>query len=486
MAEDEHAAGPAASEWSGPWHEAADVLVIGAGFAGLAAAAAAASAGSTVIILEKERQYGGNSAINLGDYAAWDDGCHRRAALRLGEDSPDRHAADALAAGRHYGDPTLVGTMARAAPAALDWMVAEGGLRLRDRLHRQGGGAFRMHLAQSGRDYVEALRTIGSKHAVVLRTSAKLARIWRNEAEGPVLGVEVSTVHGHRHIAARKAVVLASGGFAANIAMCRLFRPSLTEAYNTTNHPGATGETIRLAQAIGADALHLAFIEVHPFANPESGALDAATLYALRLRRQGAIVVSSAGQRFVDEAAPHDTISHASVVSGARPTYTVFNEAMLASESEEQTDAEIADALARGRIRRAATLSALGSALGIPDHALAATVERFTGFLSAGSDADFARPLTSAMLPLANGPFYAIRHWPAVHFTSGGLRIDPRARVIDIWGVPIPRLYAAGEITGGIHGINRVGGNSTAAPIVFGRIAGAEAAAQQPLPHATG
>jgi urocanate reductase len=130
-------------------------------------------------------------------------------------------------------------------------------------------------------------------------------------------------------------MVLASGGFAADVAMRQLFRPGLTEAYNTTNHPGATGETIRLAQAIGADALHLAFIEVHPFAHPESGALDAATLYALRLRRQGAIVVSSAGQRFVDEAAPHDIISHASVVSGARPTYTIFNEAMLASESEE-------------------------------------------------------------------------------------------------------------------------------------------------------
>jgi urocanate reductase len=130
------------------------------------------------------------------------------------------------------------------------------------------------------------------------------------------------------------------------------------------------------------------------------------------------------------------------------------------------------------------TLSALGSALGIPDHALAATAERFSGFLSAGSDVDFARPLTSAMLPLANGPFYAILHWPAVHFTSGGLRIDPRARVIDIWGVPIPRLYAAGENTGGIHGMGRVGGNSTAAPIVFGRIAGAEAAAQRRLPHA--
>jgi hypothetical protein len=155
-------------------------------------------------------QYGGNSAINLGDYAAWDDGRHRRAALGLGADSAEQHAADALAAGRHYGDPALVATMTRAAPAALDWMVAEGGLRLRTELHRQGRGAFRMHLADSGRDYVEALWAIGSKHGAALRTGAKLARIWRQGAAGPVVGVQVATAAGRRDFAARRAVVLDS------------------------------------------------------------------------------------------------------------------------------------------------------------------------------------------------------------------------------------------------------------------------------------
>jgi len=463
------------------WRETADVLVIGAGFAGFAAAAQAAAAGSTVVILEKMPQYGGNSAINLGDYAAWDDGRHRRALLGLGEDSAERHAADALASGRYYGDPALVATMAHAAPAALDWMVAAGGLRLREGLHRQGGGAFRMHLADSGRDYVEALRAIASRHGAVLRTGAKLVRIWRCGASGPVVGVAVETAAGRLDLAARKAVVLATGGFAADVAMRRSFRPPLTAAYNTTNHKGATGEAIRLAQAIGADALHLAFIEVHPFADPDSGALDTATLYALRLRRHGAIIVSRAGRRFVDEEAPHDTVSQAAVATGARPSHTLFTEAMLAPAGEEQSAAEIAAALARGRIRRAATLAELGAALGIPGAALAATAERFCGFLAAGNDADFARRLTPAMLPLADGPYYAIPHWPAVHFTAGGLRIDERARVIDLWGRPIPRLYAAGEVAGGIHGMGRVGGNSTTAPIVFGRIAGAEAAAQRPL-----
>ncbi|HJU16333.1 MAG TPA: flavocytochrome c [Stellaceae bacterium] len=463
------------------WHAAADVLVIGAGFAGFAAAASAASAGSTVTIVEKGTQYGGNSVLGLGDYAAWDDARHRRAAAGLGEDSAEHHAADALAAGRHYGDPALVATMAREAPAGLDWMVAEGGLRLREALHRQGGGAFRMHLADSGRDYVEALRAIAVRHGARLHTGMRLARIWRQQSEGPVVGVAVETAEGPRHLAAHKAVILATGGFAADVAMRRSFRPNLTESYNTTNHPGATGEAIRLAQAIGADALHLAFIEVHPFADPESGALDAATLYALRLRRHGAIVVSRAGRRFANEEAPHDEVSRAAIATGMRPAYAIFTEAILAQLGEERSAAEIADMLARGRIRRAATLAKLAAALDLPGAALAETARRFDGFLAAGSDSDFARPLRPGMLPLTEGAYYAIPHWPAVHFTAGGLRIDPQARVIDLWGRPIPRLYAAGEVAGGLHGMGRVGGNSTAAPIVFGRIAGREAAAEPPL-----
>ncbi len=463
------------------WDDAADVVVIGSGFAGLAAAAAAASAGSSVIVLEKMAEYGGNSAINLGDYACWDDAEHRRATQGLGDDSAEQHATDALVAGQHYGNPDLVATMTREAPAALDWMIAEGGLRLHDALHRQGGGGFRMHFADSGRDFVEALRAIALKHGAALRIGAKLERIWRDGAGSPVAGIAIATAtaDGPRNLAARKAVVLATGGFGANIAMRQAFRPTLTAAYNTTNHPGATGETIRLAQSIGADALHLAFIEAHPFAHPQTGALDVAARYALRLRRQGGIIVSRAGHRFVNEMAPHDAISRAAVATGERPVYTVFNEAMLNAAREERTDAEIAAALTQGLVVRAGTLVELGAALGISGEAIEATTKRFVGFLASGQDQDFARPLSSALLPLDGGPYYGIPRWPAVHFTAGGLRIDTHAQVIDINGAPIPRLYAAGEVTGGIHGMGRTGGNSTTAPIVYGRIAGTEAAALQ-------
>ncbi|MBV8888964.1 MAG: flavocytochrome c [Alphaproteobacteria bacterium] len=471
-------AAPNGGAWPEVWDQIADVIVVGAGFAGFAAAASAARAGAAVAIFEKMPQYGGNSVRNLGDYAAWDDGAHRRAAAGLGADSAERHAAEALAAGQHYGDPELAAIMARAAPAALDWMVAEGGLRLREALHRQGSSAYRMHLADSGRDYVEALRGMALRHGARLTTDARLVRIWRDPA-GPVRGVRLETAEGRRDTRARRGIVLATGGFAADVAMRRAFRPILSDAYNTTNHPGATGEVIRLAQAIGADALHLAFIEVHPFADPDTGALDTATLFALRLRRHGSIVVSRTGQRIVNELAPHDAVSQAAVATGQRPTYTVFTEAMLAQMAEPETAAELAGALSGGRVIRAASLDDLAGAIAIPAAGLAATARRFSGFIAAGRDADFSRPLTPTMPPLTSGPCYAIPHWPAVHFTAGGLRIDARAQVIDLQGTPIPRLYAAGEVTGGIHGMGRVGGNSTTAPIVFGRIAGAAAAAER-------
>jgi fumarate reductase flavoprotein subunit len=229
-------------------------------------------------------------------------------------------------------------------------------------------------------------------------------------------------------------------------------------------------------------AAALEFIELHPFGHPETGALDVAARYALRLRRHGGIIVSRSGRRFVDEMASHDAISRAAVATGERPTYSVFTEAMLAAAREERTDAEIAAGRLQGLIVRAADAVALGAALGIAGAVLDATVRRFAGFLAAGTDEDFARPLSTALVPFDHGPYYAIPRWPAVHFTAGGLRIDAQARVIDLRGAPIPRFYAAGEVTGGIHGMGRTGGNSTTAPIVFGRIAGTEAAGLERQP----
>ena len=140
------------------------------------------------------------------------------------------------------------------------------------------------------------------------------------------------------------------------------------------------------------------------------------------------------------------------------------------------TETEFRRGLAKGRIIERETIPALAEEIGCPAGALADTLTRHNAYLGDGKDPDFNKPITAVMVPLTEGPYYAIAQWPAIHHCMGGLRIDAQARVIDIWGKPIPGLFAAGEVTGGIHGSNRLGGNAIPDCIVFGRIAGINAA----------
>jgi urocanate reductase len=461
------------------WDATVDVIVIGSGFAGCAAAAAAAEAGCAVAVLEKMPAGGGNSAINLGDFAAWDSSLHLRRKLNLGDDSAAQHARDILEAGDGYSNPLLVDVLVNGAPAALDWMIERGGLKLRDVIHRQGSSSYRMHYGPSGRgvDYIEALRRIAGAHNTRFHFEHAVARLWRHDAEGPVAGVELRTPQGPQQWRARRAVIIAAGGFGADVAMRSAFRPILTSAYNTTNHRGATGEMIRLAQAAGADALQLEFIEVHPYGDPATGALDTATSYALQIRRSGSMLVAKNGRRFVNEMALHDHVSRKELATGERPTFTVFNQAMLLQQDAERNRVELPQLIARGRVLRADSLRELAASAGIAA-ALEDTAQRYAQMLRERKDPDFGRPFAANVALFEGGPWYAIPNWPSVHHTMGGLRIDTAARVIDIWGRAIPRLYAAGEVTGGIHGAARIGGNSSADPVVFGRIAGSGAAAE--------
>ena len=264
------------------WDEEIDVVVIGSGFAGLAAAAEAAGKGAKTVILEKMPTYGGNSIINGGVYASWDDEYHLRQKLGLGEDSPKQHKEDTLKGGDYYNIPDLVEQMVNGATPALNWMIDDGGCKLREALTRAGGhSAYRTHTVVEGvgKGFTEPLRKIGEKRGAKIRLNNKITWIWRKDAESPVAGVEVETPKGKKNIKVKTALILASGGFSRNKEMRQSFNPSVVPEYNSTNHPGATGEVLRYAQAIGADALQLAFIQLYPFAEPETGILDTPAVY---------------------------------------------------------------------------------------------------------------------------------------------------------------------------------------------------------------
>ncbi len=466
------------------WDETWDVVIVGSGFAGQAAAAEAAGGGAKTIILEKMPTYGGNSIINGGVYAAWDSKFHYRQNLNLGDDSPKQHINDTVKGGDFYNLPELVEVMANGAAPALNWMIDEGGAQIRPTVTRAGGHtAYRTHSAVAGvgREYTEALRKIAEKRGAKMALNTEVTWIWRKDVdpESPVLGVEVKRGRRTLNIRAKKAVILASGGFSRDLKMRLAHNPRLVDSFNCTNHPGATGEMIRFAQYVGADTLQMNFIQLYPFAEPETGILDTPAVYPFNGPGYGIVYVSKQGKRFVNELERRDVCAFAQINLGAnaKPTYSIVSEAMVLKMGG--SNQEVAAGLAKGRFVKADTIAELAGKINIPADALVETINKHNRYIEEGKDPDFNKSMTKVMIPMVQGPFYAISQWPAIHHTMGGIRINPQAQVIDIFSKVIPGLYAAGEVAGGVHGSNRLGSNAIPDAVSFGRVAGTNAAKEK-------
>jgi fumarate reductase flavoprotein subunit len=314
------------------------------------------------------------------------------------------------------------------------------------------------------------LRKLATARGAKIRLNTAVTAIWRADANSPVSGVEIRVGSEKLNIKAKRALILASGGFSRDVKMRMSFNPALVPEYNCTNHRGATGEIIGYARSIWADVLHLEFIQLYPCAEPKSGAIDSYALHPYSGTGYGLFYVDKMGKRFVNELDRRDRVSDAQIKSGGNPTFALLN--MKIFEKLAVPEKEIQRGVARGRIVEAETIGQLARKLGIPFDDLQDSVMKHNKYIKDGSDPDFNKPMTENMVSLETGPFYAIAQWPAIHHSMGGLRIDKETRVIDIWGRPIPKLYAAGEVCGGIHGSNRLGGNAIPDCIVFGRTAG--------------
>lgn len=439
-----------------------DVVVIGAGGAGLSAAISAAQSGAKVIVVEKMAMIGGNTVRATGGINAAGTEFQAKAGIA---DSVESFYKDAMKGGYEKNDPVLVRKLAEESAGSVAWLTSLGA-DLSDvgrlagasfnRAHRPAGGG------KVGPEIVRALdATIVKTAGVTVYTKTRATAILKGKS-GAVTGVKVIAADGREYDIRAKAVVVATGGFGANNDMAASYVPSL-KGFATTNHPGATGDGILLAEAAGAVLVDMKEIQTHPTHAPDKEMITEA------VRGNGAILVSKEGSRFVDELATRDVVSAAVLAQTGKTAFLVFDQSIRASLKAIEGYAKL------GIVVEGDSPEALAAKIGSDPARLAATLAAYNGFVAAKKDAEFGR----ADMPraVAVGPFYAIEITPAVHHTMGGVKIDAEARAISASGAPIAGLWAAGEVTGGVHGGNRLGGNALADIVTFGRIAGSGAAA---------
>lgn len=287
-----------------------------------------------------------------------------------------------------------------------------------------------------------------------------MAKAILTDDKGNVCGVEAES-KGSKVILKAKAVILATGGFGANLKMVAELEPSLN-GFMTTNAPGATGEGITMAQKIGAAVVDMKEIQIHPTVQ-----FDTSALITEGLRGDGAILVNTEGKRFIDEVLARDVVSKAEIDQPNSFAWLVIDNKMADASSV------IKGYITKGYTFKGDTYEELAKAINIPADVFAKTMQTWNGHVKDKKDADFGR--TSFANPLDTAPFYAIKVTPGIHHTMGGLKIDAGAHVLKANGEKIPGLFAAGEVVGGVHGGNRLGGNAVADFVVYGRIAGKSA-----------
>jgi fumarate reductase flavoprotein subunit len=438
-----------------------DVVVIGAGAAGFTAAITAHDAGVKVILLEKQPITGGNSMLAAGGMNAAETKFQKEKGIK---DSVDLMIKDTMTGGNNINDLELVMILAKNSSASVAWLTSLGadlsdvgrmGGSSVNRTHRPKGGS------AVGANIVDTLRRNAAERRIDVRVNSKVVNILEN-AEGTVTGVQVEGKHRGLYTINAKAVVLTAGGFSANPEKVAFYRPEF-KGMITSNQPGATGDGMDLGAEAGAELKDMKEIQIHP-----TVAAGSRILITEAVRGNGAIMVNREGKRFVNELTTRDKASVAILAQTGKSAFMIFDEGVR--QSLKQIDGYFHLKL----VRKGETPEALAAKINVPAQALKETIETYNQAFDKKDDAEFKRP--DMPRPLRTPKYYAIEIKPGVHYTMGGLKINTEAQVIAKDGKPIAGFYAAGEVTGGVHGTNRLGGNSISETITFGRIAGANAA----------
>lgn len=487
-----------------------DIVIVGAGGAGMTAAIAAANEGKNVVIVESQAMVGGNSVRSTGgmnaaktpaqdenEFAesagvektletAASEWAGNEAITALADtvagqwaeyqanpvgyfDSVELMELDTLIGGHGTNDPALVEALCSNSADAIAWL-SEQGIELTSVSSFGGASVKRIHRPV---DSEGKTISVGSYMIPLLQAKCEelgvefIMNTTANEiltdANGAAVGIAATDKNGAAVTVNAKAVILATGGFGANLDMVVEYKPDLA-GFMTTNAPGAQGQGIDMAVAIGAGTVDMDQIQIHPTVEANTAAL-----ITEGLRGDGAILVNAEGNRFTDEVGTRDVVSAAEIAQTGSYSWLVIDQAMADASSV------IQGYIKNGYTVTGETYEELADAMGVDAAAFAATMDKWNAAVAAGVDEEFGR--TSFANPLDTAPYYAIKVTAGIHHTMGGLTINPQTQVLAGDGTVIDGLYAAGEVTGGVHGGNRLGGNAVADFVVFGRIAGEQAAA---------
>ena len=494
--------------------EDCDIVVIGAGGAGMTAAITASDAGAKVIIVESQPMSGGNSVRSTGGMNAaktvyqdenefgeeagveaklktarekWADNADIQALADTVEkqwadyqanpegyfDSVELFELDTMIGGSGKNNMELVKTLAENSADAIDWLETKGAV-LHNVASFGGASVKRIHrpvdadgkVISVGAYVVPILEDNCEKNGVEILYETTATKIL-TDADGKAVGIEAEGKDGNKVTINAKAVIDAAGGFGANNDMVVAQNHPELKGYITTNAPGIQGQGITMAEAVGAGTVDMDQIQLHPtvHVDPDGNA----HLITEGLRGDGAILVNKEGMRFYDEVGTRDKVSDAENNQTDGQAWLVIDQAMADASKV------IQGYINNGYTVTGATYEELADAMGVDAETFAKTMETWNGYVEAKNDPDFGR--TSFANKLENAPYYAILVQPGIHHTMGGLTINSSAEVLTgVDGDVIPGLFAAGEVTGGVHGGNRLGGNAVADFIVFGRIAGQSAA----------
>jgi flavocytochrome c len=460
------------------WDEQVDIIIVGSGVAGLCAAIEAVNGGASVMVIEKMKITGGNTRISDGGLSAAGNFLQKKIGVK---DSVDLFMQDMMKAGLALNHPHLVQTVAEKGAEAIDWTREVLNVRYLDRLDQLGGHSVARTITtqrHSGVDIINAQIRKLRQMQVEIRTCSKMMD-FISEGTGRIGGVKILSGYNFRNhefknqanIRAKKAVILATGGFGSDVRFRGLQNPGLDASMGSTNHVGATGEGIAAALKQGAAPVHLSWIQTGPWAcADEKGYGKGARFASYSIYPWGLVVDPASGRRIVNEWADRKQRSDAILGSG-HPCLGIVD-----SEGASKDPDSLKVCLNQGKVKQFRSLKELAKAHNVDSSELEKTAHRYNRALEENSPDEFGKPLGNSAIPLNKPPFYAIRLWPKVHYTPGGVGIDAQARVVDLQGRIIPGLFAAGEVCGGIHGADRLGGCALTECIIFGRIAGQSAA----------